>query len=166
MKQYKRIQTNNPSFSIRSINYLLYKGQILTMAQTFTINRYATLPTLKMEVINDGRNDFWKLYLALQATEPGAVRFSMWNSDTGIYKIANAEAEIVYDEDSGCEEKYFIQYSWKKGDTDEPGIYNGLFKITFNDNVVADGLTFPKGDLIVPICENLCIIINDSQKKV
>ncbi|MBP5724340.1 MAG: hypothetical protein J6X18_12310 [Bacteroidales bacterium] len=136
------------------------------MAQTFTINRHATLPTLKMEVINDGRNDFRKLYLALQATEPNSVTFSMWNSDTGIYKLANAPAEIVFDEDGGCEEKYYIQYSWKKGDTDEPGIFNGLFKITFNDNVVAEGMTFPKGDLIVPMAEDLVIIIGDSMKKV
>lgn len=136
------------------------------MAQTFHINRDATLPKLKMEVINDGRNNFWKLYLALQATEPNAVKFSMWNSDTGIYKIANADAEIVYDEDSGCEEKYYIQYSWKKGDTDEAGRFNGTFRIRFSDNVVADGVTFPAGDLIVPIAEDLVIVINDSMKKV
>ena len=136
------------------------------MAQTFHINKGATLPTLKMEVIDDGRNDFWKIYLGLQATYPGAVRFSMWNSDTGIYKIANAECEIVYDEDSGCDERYYIQYSWKPGDTDEAGIFNGLFTITFNDNIVADGLTFPKGDLKVPMAEDLCIVINDSMKKI
>lgn len=134
------------------------------MAQYFTINKGATLPTLKMEVINDGRNDFWKCYLALQATYPGAVTFSMWNSDTGIYKIANAPCNIMYDEDSGCEERYFIQYDWKPGDTDESGIFNGQFKISFNDNVVADGLTFPKGDLIVPIAEDLTISIGNAMK--
>jgi hypothetical protein len=117
-----------------------------------------------MEVINDGRNDFWKCYLALQATYPGAVTFSMWNQDTGIYKIANAPCTIVYDEDSGCEERYFIQYDWKPGDTDESGIFNGQFKINFNDNVVADGLTFPKGDLIVPIAEDLTISIGNAMK--
>ena len=136
------------------------------MTQYFTINKGATLPTLKMEVINDGRNDFWKCYLALQATYPGAVTFSMWNQDTGIYKIANAPCTIVYDEDSDCEERYFIQYDWKLGDTDEAGTFNGLFKISFNDNVVADGLTFPAGDLKVPIAEDLTICVNDSMKKI
>lgn len=134
------------------------------MALTFHINKGATLPTLKMEVINDGRNDFWKCYLALQATYPGAVTFSMWNADTGIYKIANAPCTIVYDEDSGCEERYFIQYDWKSGDTDESGIFNGQFKISFNDNVVAAGLTFPNGDLIVPIAEDLVISIGNAMK--
>ncbi|MBP5723662.1 MAG: hypothetical protein J6X18_08850 [Bacteroidales bacterium] len=144
------------------------------MAQTFHINKGATLPTLKMEVIDDGRNDFWKIYLGLQATYPGAVRFSMWNQDTGIYKIANAEADIIYDEDSGCEERYYIQYAWKPGDTDEAGIFNGLFTITFNDNFVAEGVTtrdgekiyFPNGDLKVPIAEDLVVSISDSQKKI
>ena len=135
------------------------------MAQTFHINKGATLPTLKMEVINDGRNDFWKCYLGLQATEQGAVTFSMWNQDTGIYKIANAECSIVYDEDSGCDERYFIQYEWKPGDTDESGIFNGLFNIRFNNNVVAEGLSFPQGDLKVPMAEDLVISINDSMKK-
>lgn len=135
------------------------------MAQTFTINRGATLPTLKMELNNDGRNDFRKCFVALQATYPGAVRFSMWNTDTGIYKIANAEADIVYDEDSGCEERYYIQYSWKNGDTDEAGVFNGQFRITFNDNVVADGMNIPNGDLIVPIAEDLTIIVNDAMKR-
>ena len=136
------------------------------MAQYFTINKGATLPTLKMEVINDGRNDFWKCYLALQATYPGAVTFSMWNQDTGIYKIANAPCTIVYDEDSDCEERYFIQYDWKPGDTDEAGTFNGLFNISFNDNVVAEGLSFPVGDLKVPIAEDLAICVNDSMKKI
>ena len=137
------------------------------MAQTFHINKGATLPTLKMEVIDDGRTDFWKIYLGLQAIkeEEGGVRFTMWNADTGIYKIANAKSEIVYDENSGCEERYYIQYSWKKGDTDEAGIFTGQFKINFTDDVVIDGITFPKGELIVPIAENLAIIIEDKMKK-
>lgn len=136
------------------------------MAQYFTINKGATLPTLKMEVINDGRNDFWKCYLALQATYDNDVTFTMWNQDTGIYKIANAPCSIVYEEDSGCEERYYIQYEWKDGDTDEAGTFNGLFDIRFNDNVVADGLTFPNGNLKVPICEDLVINIHDSMKKI
>ena len=137
------------------------------MAQTFVINRNATLPTLKMEVINDGRNDFWRCFVALQATEPGAVTFSMWNQDTGIYKIANAPCAIMFDEDGGCEERYYIQYAWKDGDTDEAGIFNGTFRIRFNDNYVADGvLNPPVGDLVIPLEEDLTIIINNNGKRV
>lgn len=133
------------------------------MAQNFFINKNSELPLLRMEVINDGRHDFKKIYLALQAAD--SVTFSMFNKDTGIYKIANEPAEIVYDEESGCDERYFIQYTWKKTDTDEPGRYIGLFTITFNNKVVADGITFPSGDLIVPIAEDLYITISDSGLK-
>ena len=132
------------------------------MAQVFHINKGATLPTLKMEVINDGRNDFWKIFLALQNCD---VRFSMWNSDTGIYKIANAKAEVVYDDDGGCEDKYYIQYNWKKRDTNEPGKYNAQFKITFSDNIEVEDYTLPYGDLIVPVAEDLVVEINDAMKK-
>lgn len=132
------------------------------MAQVFHINKGATLPTLKMEVINDGRNDFWKIFLALQNCD---VRFSMWNSDTGIYKIANAKAEVVYDDDGGCEDKYYIQYNWKKRDTNEPGKYNAQFKIMFSDNIEVEDYTLPYGDLIVPVAEDLVVEINDAMKK-
>ena len=133
------------------------------MAQNFFINKGSELPQIKMEVINDGRHDFKKIYLALQAAD--SVTFSMFNKDTGIYKIANEPAEIVYDEESGCDERYFIQYTWKKTDTDEAGRYVGLFTITFNNKIVADGITFPSGVLIVPIAETLYITISDSGLK-
>lgn len=130
------------------------------MALNFTINKNAELPLLRMELINDGRDNFWKIYLALQAAN--GVTFTMWNKETGIYKIAKAPAEIVYDEHSGCEERYIIQYRWKKRDTDECGRYIGQFTINFDDNIVMDGVTFPKGDLIVPISEDLYITVNNA----
>jgi hypothetical protein len=116
-----------------------------------------------MELNNDGRPGFEKCYLALQAVN--SVTFTMWNKETGIYKIANAPAEIVYDERSGCEERYLIQYKWKKYDTDESGRYIGQFKINFSDDIVMEGVTFPKGELIVPIEEDLYIDISDGGLK-
>lgn len=133
------------------------------MAMTFKINKGATMPYLRMELVNDGRSDYHKAYLALQAAE--GVTFSMWNKETGIYKIANAPADIVYDEYSGCEERYIIQYRWNKRDTNESGRYVGQFKIRFSDNIVMDGVTFPSGDLIMPIEETLYIDIADSGLK-
>ena len=130
------------------------------MAQYFTINQGAELPLLKMELIQDGKTDFHKFYLALQAAD--SVTFTMTNLETGIKKIAKAPAEIVYDENSGCEERYLLQYTWKKRDTNESGTFVGHFHIVFNDQVVAEGMTFPKGELIVPISEDLLIQINDS----
>lgn len=130
------------------------------MSQYFTINQNAELPKLRVELIQDGKTDFHKFYLALQAAD--SVTFTMTNLETGIKKIAKAPAEIVYDENSGCEERYLLQYTWKKRDTNESGTFVGHFHIVFNDQVVAEGMTFPKGELIVPISEDLIILINDS----
>lgn len=133
------------------------------MAQYFTINKGSELPKLRVELIQDGKTDFRKFYLALQAAD--SVTFTMTNLETGIKKIAKAPAEIVYDENSGCEERYLLQYTWKKRDTNESGTFVGHFHINFNDQVVTDGLVFPKGELIVPIQEDLIIIIKDSYIK-
>lgn len=124
--------------------------------QVFNIIQGATLPYLEMEVINDGRNDFNKLYMALQSAN---VSFSMFDNENGIKKIANAKSYVVPIEDNGCVEKLKIQYRWTKRDTKDTGQFKGSFKITFSDNIVMDGVTFPKGDLIVPISEELIINI-------
>ena len=129
------------------------------MAQYFSINRGSELPKLRVELIQDGKTDFRKFYLAIQAAD--SVSFTMTNLETGIKKIAKAPAEVVYDENSGCEERYLLQYTWKKRDTNESGTFIGHFHINFNDQVVADGMVFPKGELIVPIEEPLNIIITD-----
>lgn len=129
------------------------------MAQYFFLTKNSTLPNLRMEVINDGRNDFRKAYLALQAA---TVTFTMTNMETGVKKIANAKAYVVEREDTGCEEAYVIEYRWNKRDTDIPGNYIGQFKIKFDDNISIDGMTFPKGELIAPIAEDLIITISDS----
>ena len=129
------------------------------MAMTFFLTKNSTLPNLRMEVINDGRNDFRKAYLALQAA---TVTFTMTNMETGVKKIANAKAYVVEKEDTGCEEAYVIEYRWNKRDTDTPGNYIGQFKIKFDDNISIDGMTFPKGELIAPIAEDLIITISDN----
>jgi len=130
------------------------------MAQYFSINRGSELPKLRVELIQDGKTDFRKFYLAIQAAD--SVSFTMTNLETGIKKIAKAPAEVVYDENSGCEERYLLQYTWKKRDTNESGTFIGHFHINFNDQVVADGMVFPKGELIVPIEEDIVIIVKDS----
>lgn len=129
------------------------------MAQYFFLTNGSTLPNLRMEVINDGRNDFHKAYLALQAA---TVTFSMTNMETGVKKIANAKAYVIEKEDAGCEEAYVIEYRWNKRDTNTSGNYIGQFKIVFDDNISIDGMTFPKGEMFVPIAEDLIITISDS----
>lgn len=133
------------------------------MAYNFFINKGATLPTLRMEAINDGRHDFSKLNIALQAAD---VYFNMTNIENGIRKIANQKANVIMKEDDGCEDKYIIEYQWKERDTKTPGLYKGEFRIVFNDTVEVDGKTLPIGELIVPIAQELHIhIIEGSIKK-
>ena len=81
-------------------------------------------------------------------------------------KIANAPCYIVPFTEKSCEDKFKIQYRWNKRDTSESGIYIGQFKIKFEDDITIEDITFPKGELIVPIAEELQIIINDGSIKV
>lgn len=124
----------------------------------FVINKNATLPYLEIEAIHDGRHTYKKLYLALQAA---TVTFSMTDIETGIKKIANAPCEIVPFDMEECEEKYKIRYRWNKRDTSDCGVFLGQFKIKFDSDITMEGMCFPKGELIVPIAEELQIIVND-----
>lgn len=131
--------------------------------QQFVINKNSTLPYLEMEAVQDGRHTYKKLYLALQSA---TVTFSMTNMETGVKKIANAPCYIVPFETDCCEDKFKIQYRWNKRDTSEAGTYIGQFKIKFENEITIEDMTFPKGELIVPIAEELQILINDGSIKV
>lgn len=130
--------------------------------QTFAINKNSTLPYLEIEPTHDGRDTYKKLYYALQAA---TVTFSMTNMENGVRKIANAPCHIVSFNDESCEERLKIQYRWAKRDTSEAGNFIGSFKIKFNDNITVEDLVFPKGELIVPIAEELHILISDGSIK-
>lgn len=128
----------------------------------FNINKDATLPYLEIEPIVNGRHSFRKLYYAIQNA---TVTFSMKNIDTGIWRVANAPAFVVGATEQGCEERFKIQYRWKSRDTKESGCYLAQFKITFNDDIAIDDYVFPKGELIVPIAEEIMVnIMNNSIK--
>ena len=131
--------------------------------QQFVINKNSTLPYLEIEAVQDGRHTYKKLYLALQAA---TVTFSMTNVENGVKKIANALCYVVPFDTDCCEDKFKIQYRWNKRDTSEAGVYIGQFKIKFENNITIEDMTFPKGELIVPIAEELQILINDGSIKV
>lgn len=132
------------------------------MAYNFFINKGATLPTLRMEVINDGRHNFSKLNTALEAAD---VYFNMTDINNGVRKIANAQANVVLKEDTSCEDKYIIEYRWKERDTKSSGVYKGEFRIVFNDIIQTDNTTYPSGELIVPISQELFIHVMDGSIK-
>jgi hypothetical protein len=128
----------------------------------FNINKDATLPYLEIEPVMNGRNTFRKLYEALQNAD---ISFSMKNIDTGIWKIANAQANIVNSTEQGCEDRFKIQYRWKTRDTKEAGRYLAQFKIKFLNDIISGDTIFPKGELIVPIYEDIIVNIMDNSIK-
>ena len=123
--------------------------------QEFYINKDSLLPTLRIELIEDGRHDYNKMYEMLQNS---SITFTMVNRDTGVTKIAKAPAYIKAREDGGCVEQYVICYDWKKRDINEEGNYIGKFNIEFGE-IKNDDYTYPSGNLIVPIREDLLIVV-------
>lgn len=125
--------------------------------QEFYINTDSLLPILRMELIYDGRSDYNKFFDAVQNA---TITFTMINVDSGVTKIANAKSYIKLRETVSCNEEYVICYDWKKRDTKEKGTYKGIFTITFDGILTSeDDIIYPIGDLIMPIREELYIII-------
>lgn len=116
--------------------------------QEFFINKDATLPILKMELLNDGRTDFDKFFEMIQNS---TITFSMEDIENGILNIANEPALLLPKDGCGTDE-YFICYKWRVRDTKQKGRFKGVFKITFGD-------VYGGGTLLVPIQEELVIVI-------
>jgi len=116
----------------------------------FYIKKGADLPILKVEPIKDGRSDYKKFMEDLEAS---TILFSMINTENNSYKIANSEAYLVAKEtiEPTPTVEYYIYYQFKKRETNTPGIYRGEFLIRNED-----------GDLILPLREELTIVVLDS----
>lgn len=126
----------------------------------FIIKKGSVNPVLRMELIKDGRYDFKKSMID-NAIQDSVVKFYMKDVETGLLKVAKADADIVLAQEEGCEEKYILQYKWKERDTKKEGTYEGWFEINFNGNLKEEGVDYPSGKMIVPIQEKLQIIILD-----
>lgn len=121
----------------------------------FSINKGATLPILKMELIKDGRYTHKEFHDMLQNS---IITFCMSDIETGVKKIGKKPGLcILKTEYNGCnDEEYYIAYQFSSKDTSKPGTYVGNFSITFLDG---------SGLLIVPIREELYIHILDGSIK-
>jgi hypothetical protein len=119
----------------------------------FYINKNATLPIMKLDVIQDGRNDMSKLYELIQNSN---VYFSMSDLVTGT-KVIGKKPALILVKDSSCgTEGYYIGYKFSERETKKPGTYVGQFNIEFLDG---------SGTLIVPIREELYIHVLDGSIK-
>ena len=117
----------------------------------FNIIKNSTLNKLKLELINDGRNDFMKFHEKIQNA---VIRFSMTDIVTGVKKIGKkiTGIELVLPQSDCVGEEYYLVYQFTEKETSIAGRYLGEFSIEFLDG---------SGTLIVPIAENLYINILD-----
>ncbi len=119
----------------------------------FMINKNSTLPVMKLDVVQDGRNDMSKLYELIQNSN---IYFSMSELETGI-KIIGKKPALCLPKESSCgTEEYYIGYKFSEKETKKAGTYVGQFTIEFLDG---------GGTLIVPIREELYIHILDGSIK-
>ncbi len=128
------------------------------MAQYFKIKKNSTLPTIRMALSNDGKYDFIKTDMFNNAIQNADITFSM-KDENGVLKISKAKANIVPSKNANCVETFLIEYKWDKKDTKTSGVYDAFFEITFKNDLYQDGVIFPDGNLIVPIHEELKIMI-------
>jgi hypothetical protein len=113
----------------------------------FSINKNSTLPVLKLELIQDGRNDFQKFHEKVQNAN---IYFTMTDVITGVKRIAKKQTGIQQVEPaSDCVgEEFYLTYQFTERDTAVGGRYVGQFEIDFLDG---------SGTLLVPIKEELFI---------
>lgn len=141
--------------------------------QYFYINQGSVNPTLRIELINDGRFEFLKSKTFNNAIQNAEVTFTM-KDENDILKISDAPCNIIRVEDESCTDMYVIEYKWNKRDTKKKGTFKGQFTINFKGGIkdaemersvrTADGTWeqqsgYPEGDLIVPIYEDLYIMV-------
>lgn len=119
----------------------------------FIINKNATLPIMKLDIIQDGRNDVSKIYELIQNSN---IYFSMSELETGV-KVIGKKNALILPKDSACgNDEYYIGYQFSEKETKKPGVYVGTFTIEFLDG---------SGTLIVPIREELYVHILDGSIK-
>ena len=123
---------------------------------TFYIKKDSELPSLRMQLIDDGRHSFRSFHESIQNA---VVTFTMTNKDTSVAKIMNAPCEVQKREIDSCEEQYVVCYNWKKRDTKDVGVFKGVFNIDFGKITSEDGTEYPTGRLVMPIREELDVII-------
>jgi hypothetical protein len=90
-----------------------------------------------------------------------AVTFSMQDSETGAYKIANKAADLLVNTDftsNPDDERYNLVYKFSLAETAKPGIFAGEFKVDFLGEDQCGKITFP-------VTEKITIVIQDSITK-
>ena len=116
----------------------------------FFIKKNATLPTLKINVIKDGRSDYDRSMQFLSETD---IFFSMVNTENDIPKITSRPAGLMAKPqlDISDTTEYYVYYQFTPFDTRQVGRYKGQF--LFRNNT---------GVLVLPLNEDIYINVTDS----
>ena len=109
-----------------------------------------------MMVINDGRHEYHRFHEMIQNAD---ITFSMIDSESGVYKVANSPAFIKKLDDSCCEDQFIVCYQFTKREIQTPGTYRGYFTIKFGEDLKNDDYEYPNGVLKVPIRDELFIVV-------
>lgn len=125
---------------------------------TFFIKKNSTLPKLKFGLTEQLRTYY---NITDDMMDNCAVTFSLQNSDTGNYIIANKGADLVVNDnfdENQFDEKYSLVYKFSLNDTSRPGIFYGEFKVDFLGENTCGKITFP-------ITDKITVVIQDSLTK-
>ena len=112
----------------------------------FYIRKNATLPYLKVLVHKDGRNQFNQFANDISGS---TITFSMYDEETGVYKILDRPASIM--SNGYINPEYYVYYDFRKTDTKKEGRFIGEFKIINS-----------QGTIILPVRETLYINVLSS----
>ena len=97
----------------------------------FFIKKGSTLPEVKFPLTQQLREQY---DISDDMLENVAITFSMIDAETGLYRIANVDANLVIVTDLAAnpdEEKYTLTYRFKNFETDKIGRYNAEYVIDF-----------------------------------
>jgi len=112
------------------------------------IKKNATLPTLKVQLTQNGRSQYLNNMSMLSESN---VYFSMIDTETGIPKISTKLAVVTTGLTSSGNIEYYTHYQFTKRDTKKVGRFLGEFMVVNNDGV-----------LFQPIVDKLYVNITDS----
>lgn len=126
--------------------------------QNFFIKKDSTLPELKYPLTQKIMEQY---DITEEMLENVAVTVSMIDTETGLYRIANASGNLVINKDRPNfpdEEKYTLTYRFKLKDTKKVGKYQFEIKIDF----LGEGFC---GKITLPTNGYINVIVSDSLTK-
>jgi len=125
--------------------------------KNFFIKKDSTLPELKYPLLQQVRQQY---DITDDMLDNVAITFSMINTETGRYRIANVPASLVINTNRELfpdEEKYTLTYKFKSTQTAKSGRYSGEFAIDF--------LGDECGQIKLPVDGQINIVITDTITK-